>query len=267
MLPAKPYTSLRRLSAAVEPALLSLGIAVFFVCGYFGVGHYTRQHALQELALPIDRDIPFIPGSIWIYLWMFLGALAPAFLIRCPRLLRRAAAAYFVAIAVSLVCFAAFPVSSRALRVPREALDMRDASQWAVALVYALDPPRNLFPSLHLSIVSIAAFSLWKADRNYGLAGGIGVLAVAVSVCTTKQHFVSDALGGLLLAALTCAWLVQPYTPNAAAESRRTRRGLIGYVALVVCFYAGCYLAFLSSLQQTERDARKSSALAPPTHT
>jgi hypothetical protein len=114
----------------------------FFIAGYFGVGLSRDPARTSELLLPIDKEIPFVPASIWVYLWIFAAALIPLFVVLCPRLFRRTALAYATAIAVSLICFAAFPVTSTRLRVPPTMLDIARPSDWAVFILYSFDPLR-----------------------------------------------------------------------------------------------------------------------------
>jgi hypothetical protein len=90
-------------------------------------------------------------------------------------LFRRTVLAYALTIAVSLVLFVAVPVTSIGLRVDPATLDVKRLSPWAVAALYRIDPPFNLFPSLHLSIAVLAAASASKARRVYGAAAFLGV--------------------------------------------------------------------------------------------
>jgi membrane-associated phospholipid phosphatase len=222
-----------------------VGLVTFFITGYFGVGLSTDPARARELATFLDDEIPFIACSIWMYLWIFPAALIPLFVVRCPHLLRRTALAYAVATAVSLVCFTAFPVTSERLRVHSATLDIARPSDLAVSVLYSLDPPYNLFPSLHLSIAALSAFSAWKAARSYGAAAFVGVGFVGVSACTVKQHFLLDTLGGLVLAALTGALILRPYRSGQRLKLRHTWRGPVAYFVLLTLCYAGFYAAFL----------------------
>jgi membrane-associated phospholipid phosphatase len=228
----------------VERAALTLGVLVLFVAGYFGVGGNVDPSRARQLATSVDDRIPFIARSVWVYLWVFPASLLPLFLVRCPRLFRRAMLSYGIAIAVSLAVFAAMPVTSIGLRRDRSTLDVTQPSAWAVSVLYAVDPPLNLFPSLHLSIAVLASLAAGKARRSYGAAAFVGVVLVAASICTVKQHFVLDGLGGAALAGVIHAAVLRPYrarsrgsTRPGGARRRPTRR----------CFrslYVGLYLGF-----------------------
>ena len=224
-----------------ERALLTLGLVLLFVVGYFAVGHSRDSAQAFDLNTHFDDLIPFVPASIWIYVWVFPAALMPLFVVRCPRLFRLTAAAYAIAIAVSLVCFTLLPVTSQRLRAPRSALDPGQASDWLVALVYAVDPPYNLFPSLHLSIAALAALSVWSASRRYGLIAFVAVILVGVSVCTAKQHFVLDVVGGLVVGTLVGTALLGRYRAAPGVSPAFSWRGPALYVAIVIVTYAALY--------------------------
>jgi membrane-associated phospholipid phosphatase len=238
---------LRRLPrlVVIERVALTLGLVAFFVIGYFGVGLSTDPARALELATPLDHLIPFIPGSVWIYLWMLSGAFLPLFVVRCPVLFTRTLLAYALAIGVSLVVFAAFPVTSIRLRIDPAMLDQSRPSEWALSVIYALDPPYNLFPSLHLSIATLAAFSSWKAARRWGPVTFVGVALAGVSICTVKQHFLLDGLGGLALAAALNALILRSYQPPPGTTPAYSWRGPVAYLAVLALVYAGLFALFL----------------------
>jgi len=225
--------------AFVERFALAGGLVVLFIVGYFGVGLATDPARARELGTALDRAIPFVPASIWIYLWVFPADLIPVFVVRCPRLYRRTIVAYAIAMVVSYVIFAAFPVTSLGLRADPATLDPSRPSEWAVLLLYSIDPPFNLFPSMHLSIATLAAFSAWTADRRYGAATFFGVALVGISITTVKQHFIVDGIAGFALGALVYALLIRPYRPVPGYRPAFGWRGVALYAVLLVAAYAG----------------------------
>lgn len=198
------------LSDGRERLLLAAGLAAFFLAGYFGIGFATNPAHSRDLTSALDERIPFVAHAAWLYLCMFPAALSPLFLVHDRAIFRRTALAYAMAMAVSFVCFVAFPVTSRSLRMPLHELDLSHVSDSVVALLYALDPPNNLFPSLHLSIVVLAAMSLWRAGKLPAPPAVAAVLLIGASVCLIKQHYVIDAAGGLALGALLGALTLFP---------------------------------------------------------
>jgi PAP2 superfamily protein len=233
--------------SALERAVLTVSLVIFFIVGYFGVGLSRQPEQTRELTTALDAQIPFIARSVWIYLLIFPSALLPLFVVRCRRLFGRTAVAYAIAITISLFCFTFFPVTSLGLRADLAMLDLTTASDWAVATLYSIDPPYNLFPSLHLSIAVLAAFSVWKAARLYGVAAFVTLVFIGVSVCTVKQHVVLDALGGVALGGLVSFFVLRPYRTAAGVEPAYSWRGPLLYVMFLVLVYTGFYLTWLSA--------------------
>lgn len=228
----------------LERAVLTLAVVGLFIVGYFTVGRSLDPARAHSLATPLDRRIPFIASTVWIYLWVFPATLVPVFFVRCRDLFRRTVLAYAAVISISLVCFVAFPVTSLGLRVDLTTIDVTHFSPWAVSVVYALDPPFNLFPSLHLSTATIAAFSAWKARRSWGAAMFAGVALIGVSICTVKQHFLVDGIAGVALAAAAYAAFMRRYRQDPGTDPAYSWRGPALFFALVLAVYIGLYVAF-----------------------
>ena len=223
---------------------MATGVAALFLLGYFGVGWSIDPARARQLSTVLDQRIPFVAASVWVYLWVFPASLLPLFLVRSPELFRRTLLAYTIAIAVSVVFFVALPVTSSGLRVETDTLDVSRFAPWAVALVYRTDPPFNLFPSLHLSIAALAALSAAKARKVYGAVAFAGVALLAVSICTVKQHYVIDAVGGAALAALVYAAVLRSYAPPPGTDPAYGWRGPAAYAVFLLAAYAGLYAGF-----------------------
>ncbi len=228
----------------LERAALTLALVIFFIAGYFGVGQSRNASGAGELQTYLDDQIPFIARSVWVYLLIFPAALLPLFVVRCRRLFRRTALAYAAVISVSLICFATVPITSARLRVEPAMLDLKQPSEWAVSVLYSLDPPYNLFPSLHVSIAVLAAFSAWKAARSYGIVAFSCLVFVIVSILTVKQHVVLDAVGGITLGALAGALILRPYRAQGTAGPAYSWRGPSIYLAFLVLVYTGFYFTY-----------------------
>jgi membrane-associated phospholipid phosphatase len=232
----------------LERVLLTAGLMTFFVAGYFGVGLSRNLPRAHVLTTVLDDRIPFVAGSVWVYLWVFPCALIPLFVVRCPRLFRRTVIAYAAVMAISFVSFTVFPVTSAHLRVPKAVLDISNPSDWAVSILYSIDPPYNLLPSLHLSLAALAAFSVWKAAKPYAVAIFVSVGCLGVSVCTVKQHYLLDVLSGLALAALANLMIIRRYRPMDRAALTYSWRGPTTYLIFVAILYASFYADYLWSL-------------------
>ncbi|MEK7469911.1 MAG: phosphatase PAP2 family protein [Planctomycetota bacterium] len=223
---------------------MTTGLVALFSAGYLCAGLTADPARARDLMTALDTRVPFLPGSIWIYLWVFPAAFAPLFVVRSRKLFRKVVVAYAIVMLVSFLCFALFPVTSSQLRVAAGGLDEARFSQWAVAVLYRIDPPFNLFPSLHLSIAALAALACWKADRRIGGCMALGVALVGVSTCTVKQHFLLDGIGGLALAGLVFAFTFRKFQPAPLERVAFNTRGPAAYVLFLALTYVGFYLAF-----------------------
>lgn len=189
-------------------------MALLWSVGYFVVGWSLTPAEVHDVALPVDAQIPFVPQAIWPYLCVVPLALSPLYFVRDARLMRQVALAYGLTIAVSLLCFAFYPVSAHGLRPSIPAV--QGVSAAAVRALYALDPPYNLCPSLHVSLAVLAAISASKALKRYAGLLFAAAVGIAVSTCLVKQHFVIDVLAGAVLATLIGGVTLRSYSNSAS---------------------------------------------------
>lgn len=237
-------------SALRERVLLCCAVVAFFLLGYFGVGWGIGDPTeARSLATPLDAAIPFWLGSAIVYWSILPMGLLPVFVVAARELLRRVALAYTLAIAVALACFIAWPVTSLGFRPDAAATAGEGFAGWLLSLLHFLDPPLNLFPSLHLALACLAALSAWYARSPLRALAMVWVAAIAVSVCTTKQHFAVDALAGVALALLVARVVIFRTRPRPLPDASTGARGVAWFAALVALFYAGLYAAYLVGVE------------------
>ena len=149
--PGGPLNSSGNAELKERAAIASL-ILASYVAGYFTIGWTTDSGRARSLATPLDALIPFVPETIFLYAWVYTAMVFPLFVVRSPALFRRVGLAYAIVIAACLAVFLVYPVTAVDLRPDVGALDASRFAGWGVKLVYTLDPPYNLFPSLHLAV-------------------------------------------------------------------------------------------------------------------
>ena len=116
------------------------------------------------------------------------------------------ALAYMTMHLLSFAIFLLYPVRA-SLRPER--LEVTSLSTRVLAYYYAVDPPVNLFPSLHCANAVLAALMARRlSPRLFYLVGPLAGL-VLISVVLVKQHYVADVVAGTALALLADA-LVSP---------------------------------------------------------
>ena len=89
-----------------------------------------------------------------------------------------------------------------------------DISAAFLASVQHIDPPGNVFPSLHVAHTTMLALLLLKDRPRLGLVALAMATALALSTLTTKQHFIADVLSRLPARVLRA--LVRPAQASAA---------------------------------------------------
>ena len=194
------------MSEPSEPALAShryrwtvgLGLAVLQSLVYFGIGHTQLARSTEILRTRLDDAIPFWPWTAWCYLPFYAAIFIMAIAgFRRRRLFQRAALAVVCVMLIGAMCHlligAEYP--RPVLREPYP-----DLSTAFLAAVHRIDPPGNVFPSLHVAHTSMLSLILIKDRPRLGLLALIMATMLAASTLTTKQHFVADVLAGYLLA-------------------------------------------------------------------
>jgi membrane-associated phospholipid phosphatase len=192
-------------------ALTALGISSFVP--FF----YCAQRAVGTAAVlapgPIDSAIPLVKGWEFVYAAVFFVVFVPVAQVRDRRLFRAVAAGI---IAMQFAACAVFFLWPTAIHRPLlEVAPARSFLDWAVGLNYALDPPVNCFPSLHVGNAVFVALVAWRLDRRVGAACIAAALAIALSTLFVKQHFAIDVAAGAFLAWACYRAFVAPRVPEA----------------------------------------------------
>lgn len=158
-----------------------------------GAYHYNFETAW-------DLAIPFLPWTAAIYVGTFLyWAIGFLLILRSGKdNAFRFLCAHCMALLIALGFFLLLPTTNTRPEVPEGGL-----WNWVMKLIYFLDTPDNLFPSLHCELSWLCYLSLKQAPGipRYGkVLAGVFSLLIFVSTLTTKQHILLDVFGGWLIA-------------------------------------------------------------------
>lgn len=191
---------MKRSSPGPRAWLLPLGAVAYNQAVYYGAGILALDRPHYNWELPLDRAIPFLPWTVSIYFLCFLfWALSYLYIARQEKALAyRFFLADFLGKTVCLVCFLLLPTTN--VRPPVTGSGLWDA---LMRLLYQIDKPVNLFPSIHCYASWMCYIGLRNAPRapSWTRPGScLFALAVFLSTLTTKQHVVVDVLSGWLLA-------------------------------------------------------------------
>lgn len=190
-----------------------MGIPLLFIfvwnaivyCGSRFINTYFPHY---NMTLPADGLIPLVPWMVSVYVLSY-----PFWFINYILGTRgskedgfRFLSAEFAAKTVCLLCFLLIPTIC-----VRPELSGGGFWNWLLGLIYAVDTPDNLFPSVHclagwLSFIAVRNNpTVPKWYRWFSLAFAI---AICASVVMTKQHVLVDIPSGVILAELSY-WLVE----------------------------------------------------------
>jgi len=165
---------------------------------YFGIGHLHLDRSTEILRTRLDDAIPFWPWTAWCYLPFYAGVFIMAVAgIKRRALFNRAVLA--VLIVMSIGALGHVFISAE---YPRPVLPppYPNISAAFLAAVQSIDPPGNVFPSLHVAHTTMLALILIKDRPRLGRVALAMATALALSTLTTKQHFLADVISGYALA-------------------------------------------------------------------
>ncbi|HXG66659.1 MAG TPA: phosphatase PAP2 family protein, partial [Blastocatellia bacterium] len=154
----------------------------------------------------IDRLIPFVDWTVWVYHSQFFFLAFCVWAMRKPENISRALYAMGLASLLSFCVFLAFPTT-----LPRRLPPVEGLTAQAFALLYWMDSDANCFPSLHVALGWIAALGVMRERRSLGAFAVVIAVLISASTLTTKQHYFVDVLAGLGVAVL-CRLLVGKMT-------------------------------------------------------
>lgn len=185
---------------------------LYFTAGYFGASALGEGRAVPvPFIFAWERDLPFLPRAILAYALIYPGLIAAYLRIDDYRVIQRLIPAYLLLTGIHFAIFALMPVEAQRPMLPENGSVWVDITRF----FYLLDPPRNLFPSLHISQPLLIGLLMWRQYRLWSvfLLGLTAILSVAVLL--VKQHYAIDVLAAYTVTAgvvLVSGWWMQRRT-------------------------------------------------------
>jgi len=175
--------------------VISLLLSIMFVLVYGGMnGLNATRDTHYHWYMDQELSVPLIPGMIYVYLSLEILFLLPLFTMTRAGL-ERLGKQLAAAIVVSGVLFFLFPTEIGFIRQPG-----LTAGNPGFELVYWLDKPHNLFPSLHISLSALIVASIfYKGGIFWRGFLGVWLVLLTMSVVLTHQHHLLDIIGGFLV--------------------------------------------------------------------
>lgn len=184
----------------VRTWLLPLGALIWNQLLYYGGRRIAWYVPHYDLTMELDSAVPFLPWTVVIYFGCFLFW-AISYLIFARQDVPSACrffAADFLAKAVCFLFFICLPTTN--IRPVVAGVTLWDD---LMRLLYRIDAPVNLFPSIHC----LVSWLCWIGVRRrrsipgwYRILSFVMAVAVCLSTLTTRQHVLLDVAGGILIA-------------------------------------------------------------------
>jgi membrane-associated phospholipid phosphatase len=172
-----------------------LGLALLLPAIFFGTQHLISTPP----ALPppwfltvVDRSLPTVPWTVWLYLSWYV--VVPCMAVAPGDVRRRFTCTVLLSFFACEIGYLVWPITiSRADPLPGGGV-----SETALATLYTLDPPRNLFPSFHAAL-AVAVAAAVRGSPRWRLPSGLWAFAVCVACVLTKQHYTLDVVAGAVV--------------------------------------------------------------------
>jgi len=165
----------------------------------------------------------------------------PVIVVREEAHIRRTFWAYLAVWTTAYVCFLVYPTVA-----PRPPEVVGDGfAAWGLRFLYDADPPYNCFPSLHVAHSFVSALTCYRLDRRLGHGALLCASLVAISTLFTKQHYIADVVGGIVLAIVAYGLILRDPSRNAPDLDRRLAPMLaLALLAVVGLGVVGFWIAY-----------------------
>lgn len=189
-----------------EDLALFFGVLIMYVTLYLlnnNIQHFPVWTVPKSL---FDQIVSFGPEWIYVYLTAYLLPFVMFFSLSRYNLHRSFVEHFFLLTSIVNLIFFFSP--STIIRPEYSLVELDELTRLAFDLLFSADKPFNCFPSTHVSTSLIAAFVVRERPRLFSALLAMALL-ISYSALAIGQHYLFDALGGVL-AALVATWL-HPY--------------------------------------------------------
>lgn len=182
--------------------LIDLTLSVFLIIGVYQFYFWCqRNHVAQprELRLPVDDWIPYRPGWVWVYSFLYYPVILYInWTVESPRQFTHLAISYLLLLGLQMAFFLGFPVVTP--ESWRKHNGGRTLSERFLAFVQSFDARSNSFPSMHTSVATLTALHLYPILGSWALAFPV---LIGLSCLFTKQHYLIDVPAGAAVGWMT----------------------------------------------------------------
>ena len=174
---------------------------------YWGSSALTAGRYHYDFTMAFDREVPLLPVFVWFYILAF-----PFWAVNYILAAQRGKDQFYRFVAtdltIHLTCFVIFLILPTTNVRPE--ITGNSWSEQMLQFVYAMDggnSPSNLFPSIHCYVSWLSWHSVHKSEKIpewYQHFSLIFAILIIISTQVLKQHYLVDAVAGVVLVEL--AW-------------------------------------------------------------
>ena len=184
----------------VYSRLALLLVPVWNCAVYYGARQIAGGLPHRDLTMAADAGVPFLPWTVSIYFLSFLFWVV-SYCFGARRAEDKAYRLFTADLMGKLVClvfFIAMPTTNQRPEVTGTGL-------WdgLMRLLYRIDAPNNLFPSIHCFMSVLCALAVMVERRIplwYRIFAPCMAAAIFFSTLSTRQHVLPDVIAGVALA-------------------------------------------------------------------
>jgi membrane-associated phospholipid phosphatase len=178
--------------------MIHLILSTFLIVGVYQFYFWCQRNYLtepRELKLPVDDWIPYKPGWVWIYSFLYYPVILYInMIVGSAREFIYIASSYLLLLLFQMAFFLFYPVATP--QFWRETNGRRTYSERFLAFVQSFDSSSNSFPSMHTSVAMLTAMYLYP---NLGVWAFAFPVLIGLSCLFTKQHYLIDVPAGAAL--------------------------------------------------------------------
>src|SRR3989344_6529709 len=154
----------------------------------------NRRKSRYYWKLPIDDKIPLIPWFIVPYIGYYIYIIVTIFLLWNTKHINLLLYSFIYSYNIACIFWYLFPNG-----VKRPLILGKTFFHKATAFIYKLDGDANGFPSAHIFITLLCAYYLLMIFNSHISLIGLSGLLIILSTLFTKQHYIIDIIGGIIV--------------------------------------------------------------------
>jgi membrane-associated phospholipid phosphatase len=183
------------LSLSFRLEILALTLLGWLTIYFFVNRLQVELQSRLDLAMSLDRKIPFVPQLALVYFSTYIFVIQPFIILSDARQFYWMLASFGSITGIASLIHATVP--SKIERINN--LDADGLSGKLINLFQKTCKPYGNFPSMHVALsVPVVGANFMVAGPTMGIVTLVWAILIALSTLFTKQHYILDVLAGLV---------------------------------------------------------------------